>query len=404
MPATSPPTGVSRYRRLLDTSGAVPALVLGTVARLPIGMTGLALLLLVRQETGSFAAGGLVSSAYSAALAIAAPVRGSAVDRRGGRAVLLLYGSTHPAALLGVLAAVYAGAPLPVLLALTVAAGATYPPVGPLLRSLWGVLYDDEGDRSTAYALDSVLIELAFVGGPLLVGLAVAIGSPALAVVAAASFVAVGGLLLARTAAAARLVPHPADTRQPLHAPLQSSPVRRLLAGYGLIGMGFGGTEVAVAAYTVEAGRAQLVGPVLATWATGSVLAGLAYGARHWGVPARRQYPWLVGALAAAFFLPLLAGNPWMLAALMFIGGAAIAPVSACNSALLADAAPAGATTATFAWSGSLIVAGIAVGIGVAGWLVEHTVGSLAAFGLAAFAGVLALVTTLPTRQRYAVA
>ncbi len=168
--------------------------------------------------------------------------------------------------------------------------------------------------------------------------------------------------------------------------------------------MGFGATEVAVAAYTVEAGRAQLVGPVLATWATGSVLAGLAYGARHWGVPARRQYPWLVGALAAAFFLPLLAGNPWMLAALMFIGGAAIAPVSACNSALLADAAPAGATTATFAWSGSLIVAGIAVGIGVAGWLVEHTVGSLAAFGLAAFAGVLALVTTLPTRQRYAVA
>ncbi len=72
--------------------------------------------------------------------------------------------------------------------------------------------------------------------------------------------------------------------------------------------------------------------------------------------------------------------------------------------ALLADAAPAGATTGTFAWSGSLIVAGIAVGIGVAGWLVEHTVGSLAAFGLAAFAGVLALVTTLPTRQRYAVA
>jgi MFS family permease len=397
--SSSPHAGLGRYRHLLTTPGAWAILTLGSLARLPIGMTGLALLLLVQHETGSFAQGGLVSSSYAAALALAAPVRGSAVDRRGGRAVLLLYGAVHPVALLGVLIAVQTRLPLPVLLALTVLAGSTFPPVGPLVRSLWGVLFDDDADRTTAYALDAVLVELAFIGGPLLVGLAVALAYPALAVAGAAALTGIGSLLLARTSAIARLVAQPRGGRASLGAPLLCAPVRRLLGVLLVLGVAFGATEVSVAAYAVEVGSASVAGPILAVWATGSALGGLTYGARAWRWPIERQYLWLVAALTGTFVLPLLALGPISLAALLLVGGAAIAPVFACNSALLARVAPPGATTATFAWSGSGIVAGMSVGVGIAGGLVEHAAGSRAGFALAVLAGTLALSIVITGRR-----
>ncbi|MDP9416651.1 MAG: MFS transporter [Actinomycetota bacterium] len=398
MPAASV-SGVARYRRLVTAPGAAAPLVLGTLARLPIGMTGLGLLLLVQQETGSFAWGGAVSGAYSAALAVASPLRGTAVDRRGPAAVLRAHGAVYPLALLATVAAALAHLPAPVLLVLAALSGAAFPPVGALVRSLWGLLFEDDADRATAYALDAVLIELAFVGGPLLVGVAVALGSPALAVGLSAALVAFGSLLLARAEVTARLVPHSDAPRAPLRAPLLSAPVRELLLAMVLFGIAFGATEVAVAAYAVDERAKHLAGPILATWAAGSVIGGLAYGARDWGAPAHRQYPWLVGLLGLAFLLPLAAPNPVSLAVLLLVAGAAIAPFSACNSALLARVAPPGASTATFAWSGSCIVAGAATGIGVAGWLVDD-VGTTASFLLAAAAGLLALAVAI-LRRRY---
>ncbi len=387
-------SGVARYRRLVTAPGAAAPLVHGTLARLPIGMTGLALLLLVQRETGSFAAGGAVSAAYSGAVALASPLRGTAVDRSGARAVLLAYGVLHPLALLAAIAAVFAGLPMPVLLVAAAAGGATYPPVGPLVRSLWGLIFDDDTDRTTAYAVDAVLIELAFIGGPLLVGFAVAMGSPAFAVAMSAALVASGSLLLARAEVTARLVPHPDVPRAPLRAPLQSGPVRHLLLGVLLLGVAFGATEVSVAAYAADAHAKHLVGPLLATWAGGSAIGGILYGARDWGAPAHRQYPWLVALLGVAFLLPLVAASPLMLGALLFLVGAFIAPFSACNSAVLARVAPPGATTATFAWSASSIVAGVAVGIAAAGWVVDY-LGTTASFGLAALSGLMAVVVVL---------
>ena len=178
----------------------------------------------------------------------------------------------------------------------------------------------------------------------------------------------------------------------------RSSPVRLLLAALLVLGVAFGVTEVAVAAFGVDAGAGHIVGVLLSLWAAGSAVGGLFYGSRVWGMPARRQYPWLLGLLAAGLSLPLASFNTWSLGALLFVGGAAIAPFSACNMALLAAAAPRGATAATFAWSGSAIVAGIAVGTSSAGWVVDHW-GSRAGFLLAAAAGLAALALGLGGRR-----
>ena len=64
-------------------------LTLSIVARLPLAMFSIGLLVHAQHLTGSFAAAGLVTAAYAVALGIGGPLLGRVVDRRGQTAVLL---------------------------------------------------------------------------------------------------------------------------------------------------------------------------------------------------------------------------------------------------------------------------------------------------------------------------
>src|SRR5688500_7779947 len=74
---------LARYREVLGLGGAAQALVFSLVGRLSLGMTGLAILLLVREVTGSYASAGAVSAAYAISFAVASPSRARSADRRG---------------------------------------------------------------------------------------------------------------------------------------------------------------------------------------------------------------------------------------------------------------------------------------------------------------------------------
>ena len=58
-----PPLGLARYRALFRVPHVRRLVLSGLLARLPMGMIGLALLLLVRENGGSYAAAGAVSGA-----------------------------------------------------------------------------------------------------------------------------------------------------------------------------------------------------------------------------------------------------------------------------------------------------------------------------------------------------
>ena len=61
---------------------------------------------------------------------------------------------------------------------LALASGAAMPPVGSCMRALWPTLVPGEL-RVAAFALDAVLQELAFVGGPPLLAAVTALAGPA---------------------------------------------------------------------------------------------------------------------------------------------------------------------------------------------------------------------------------
>src|ERR687895_631974 len=81
-------SGMARYRALLGLPGARVPIVASASGSLAIGMFALAILLLVRDATGSFAEAGRVVGAFGLANAIGAGAQGRLMDRPGQPRVL----------------------------------------------------------------------------------------------------------------------------------------------------------------------------------------------------------------------------------------------------------------------------------------------------------------------------
>jgi MFS family permease len=112
---------------IASTPGAFRLFALSIVARLPMPMLGLGLLVHAEHLTDSFTAAGIVSGAYAVSVGIGGPLLGQLVDRRGQTAALLA-SALAAAAVLGALAMLPAGAPVPAIAALAAALGLATPP------------------------------------------------------------------------------------------------------------------------------------------------------------------------------------------------------------------------------------------------------------------------------------
>ncbi|HEV2060558.1 MAG TPA: hypothetical protein VGR11_14475, partial [Solirubrobacteraceae bacterium] len=185
---------MQRYRRVLRAPQVRPLVVATLIAALPIGMVTLAIVVFIQRETGSYAAAGLVAAALAAGVAIVTPVLGRLIDRVGQAAVLLPCAVVSP---LGLAAIAIGGADAPVgaLAAVGFVAGGSTPPVLSCLRSMWPVLL--EGDAAlirTGLTIDALLLEAAFIAGPVLAAGLIAAVSPQSALLAAAAGTLIGTL------------------------------------------------------------------------------------------------------------------------------------------------------------------------------------------------------------------
>ena len=82
--------GFSAYRALLSDPRARAFSLAGFVARTPLSMTALGIVLLVSATTGSYARAGLITAVATVAGAVAAPLWGRTMDRVGQARVLVL--------------------------------------------------------------------------------------------------------------------------------------------------------------------------------------------------------------------------------------------------------------------------------------------------------------------------
>jgi MFS family permease len=384
---------MTRYAAVLRVPHVAPLIAATLLARFPIGINALAIVLYLRAERGSFAVAGAVAGALAAGSGVGAPVQGRLVDAFGARRVLVPLGMIHAAALGAIVATAEAGAPAAVLVACGLAAGFAIPPTSSVLRSMWPSLLREHQELvSAAYALDSVLIELIFVLGPLLTAAIATLLSPPAALVVSAASVIAGTVGFTALPPARALRVDRDRPRAGLLGALASPGLRTLVLTSLPAGIGIGICEVTLPAFSHDMGATATAGILLALWSIGSACGGLVYGALLHRPPLNRVHLMVTAALPVSLLPMAAAPSVPVMALLVIPAGLFVAPLLATRNELVGWVAPKGSHTEAYTWPVTAFVGGIAIGSALAGALVEQASWRVAFLVAAGFAAVGTLV------------
>jgi MFS family permease len=361
--------GIAAYRSVLAAPRVRPLILAALLARMPISMGAVGMILFVHGETGSFGTAGVVTGAFTIGIGVTGPLLARLIDRRGTRPVIIPGALLTAAALVAVVILGRAGAGTVPLLVAAAIAGAGTPPVGSVLRQHWPQLIPPE-ELETAYALDAVSMELIFVVGPLLAGILAATAGPAVGLLTAAALGAAGTIGFDRLLA----VPPGNDPDAERHwLGAMRSPTLAVLVFAGLpLGGCFGAIDVTLPAFGAHFGSSALGGPLTAALATGSALGGLAWGARPgiFGPPPRAVVK--LGGIMVLTCLPLIFATAvpemFLFAAL---AGTCIAPQITVRNSLANTTLAAGTVTEAFTWLSLASTIGASAGAAAVGPLVQ---------------------------------
>ena len=393
---------LTTYRRILAVPGAGLFSATGLVGRLPISMQGLGIVLLVVDVSGSYGYAGSVAGATTIANAVAAILQGRYLDRLGQRRVLPALIVTWGAALALFIASVHGEWPRWTVFVLAVVAGLMLPPVGTCVRARWSYVLVEPRQVQTAYALESVVDEAVFIVGPILVTVLATAWDPVAGLTAAILAGVSGTLFLA----AQRATEPPAHPRVATADGLVVAPrmpwrtVLPLAVVALALGSLFGSAEVTTVAFAEEHGVPGVTGVLLAFWALGSLLAGVITGAIQWTKGPSTRLKVSTAALTLGMAPLGLVDAVWLMAALLFLAGFAIAPSLIATLSLVEQTVPSARLTEGMSFIHTGLAAGLAPGAALSGVVVDAA-GSSPAYLVSVAAGVVALLAaqTLPRRR-----
>ncbi|GAA1770613.1 MFS transporter [Nocardioides hankookensis] len=384
------------YRRILSKPGALRFSMTGLVARLPISMIGLGIVLLVSAATGSYGVAGAISAAYMLANAGFAILQGRLLDRLGQGRVLAVASIGFGVSIAALVVSVQADWPVGWTYVFAAVGGAFLPQVGSSVRARWSFVLDQPAEVQTAFALEAVLDEAVFMIGPILVAVLATTWHPAAGILVAV-VACVGGTLAFSAQRGTAPPAHPRDSTTGPRPPMPWRSVVPLAIVCAALGVLFGAAEVTTVAFAEERGHKAVSGLLLALWALGSLTAGAITGAIHWRRGPSVRVRWgALGMACAMVPLYFIDAIPVM-AVVLLVAGFAIAPTLIGAMSLTESVVPSGRLTEGMAIMQTGLVAGVAPGATLSGLVVDHQ-GASAAYLVSVGAGLVAALAaqTLP--------
>lgn len=425
--------GLGVYRALLSIPHTSRFALCAIVAELPMPMVGMAMLIGVRQQYGSYTLAGALMGVMTLTGSALVPGIAHLIDARGQRRV------TWPAVGIWVLAdlaaicVLAARGPISLLFLLAPVLGCTLP-FGAMSRARWTLVLRDQPKRlNSALSLSAVLDEFMWViGNPVSAVVATTV-SPLVGLGLAALAILLGtwGLLGDATYEPA---PHPADRttrrlslpfahagwRLTLHGPrahegaraghADAAPAKpaaggaRVAAPVALVVLcavmvAYGAfqstTGVAIVAFGQEQRQEAWSGAVIACFSFASMLSAIGYGARTWRSALWKRFYLGLGLLSIGCSALVFSQSMAMAAAIMFAAGLAQAPTWININQIVLHLVPASRFTETMALVAAMGAIGNAVGTAIAGRLIDQ-IGSMGGFVTIIGFVVVAVVIALP--------
>ena len=391
---------IENYRRILTVPGGLRFSASGLVARLPISMVGLGIVLLVEAATGSYGLAGAVSATYVAAGAAFAIVQGRLLDRLGQARVLVPLVAVLTTMITLLVVSVQADWPAAATYLFAAVGGAALPAAGSCVRARWShALTGRPSDVQTAFALEAVVDESVFMLGPILVTVLATAIDPVAGLATAVVSGLVGTLLLAaQRSTEPPVLPDHRTTGDRTQLPWRT--LIPLIVVMFALGTLFGGAEVVTVAFAEEQGNQAYAGPLLALWALGSLLAGVVTGGLH--LRSTSAYRVRIGALGMCLTMTPLAfiDSVLLMGVALLLGGVAIAPTLIAATSLVEQSVPSARLTEGMSLLHTGVVAGVAPGAALAGLVIDRS-GASSAYLVSLAAGTLAAVVAqlIPRRQ-----
>jgi len=378
------------YRAIFQVPGSLAFSCAALVGRMAMALTGLGIISMLSQMHGEYTLAGAVAATFALAMALIGPQVSRLVDRYGQSKVLPVAAGISATAMLALVLLARERAPVWTLFVCAALVGCM-PSMSAMVRARWTALLTAPA-LQTAYALESVLDEVSFIiGPPLAIGLSAG-WFPEAGLLAALLFLLVGvGAFVCQT----RTEPAVRTTAS-RHAasPLTAAGMPLLLLLMFAMGVIAGTIDVASVAFADAQGTPATASVVLSAYAIGSCLAGLLFGARQPRMALTRLLLGF-GVATALSTLPLLAVvSIASLATVMFVSGLFFAPTLIVAMTLVENRVTSAKLTEGLTWMMSGLGAGLALGAGVCGKVVD-LFGVRAGFAVAISAGVVAVIAVV---------
>ena len=373
----------SPYQRLFMLPGAKAFCLSGAVARLPISMMSLGIVLALNHLYDNWTIAGTMSAAYVLAMSCVTPFYARAFDRFGQARVGRLALAVQIVAMLAFAFAALVRVPIPLLFALAIIMGLTQFSFGALVRTRWSYalrgVEDGEQLLNTAYAMEAAIDEIVFILGPILAAWLATSVHPV-------SQLFVPTVACEQVSVAAHDDGSPAASEDADQLTLRQlkrsgakpksvllyAGVLPLLAVFIVFNMSFTSFDVSITATMKSMGLEPFLGLQLAMFAVGSCIGALVFGScqlkgSHWA----HMVMFLSLLTVGYVFFRLSMDNLILLGVFEILAGLTVSPTFATGNLIVKDLVPAESLTEGLSWVTTAGTVGTSIGSSVAGIVLD---------------------------------
>ena len=316
------------YSELFRTPGAKRIASAGFIARMPIAMDTIAIILFVNSIDSRYSIAGALTGVAALTTVISAPLWSKVADHQGQRFILKIAVPIRISALIAFIALAKGGAPIWSWFAAIIVAESASVSIGSMTRRRWVHMIDKDNKDllSTSYAFESLLDEFVYILGPVITTAVVTAFLPAAGLLLGVIFLIIGAPLIASHRKSDPGIEH-REVGEKLNSVMRNRKLQAVAIPITIAGGSFSAVSICVVAFSDEQGMKPVAGLLLGVWAVGGVVSALINGAIRWKISHGTRYlGYLIGMTVIAFAFPFI-NNVYLLGVALFAQGLCIAPL-----------------------------------------------------------------------------